>query len=78
MNKRSTIQSNFYKSALHARQHAHHLTQIHVAHLASLCTALQMEFLYSTTGDNGHTCFKRGHINENVFSHFAQLQVVRK
>ncbi len=63
------LQSDVDERALHARQYAHHTTQINIAHLAALPCALKMNLLNDAVLDQGNAGFKRCYVDQNVSTH---------
>jgi hypothetical protein len=57
------FQADVDEGALHARQHAHHLAQVDVAHQAALQRALDVQFLHGAVFDDRHPRLLRGPVD---------------
>ena len=69
MHEGGPLQADLDKGALHAGQHAHHLAQVDVAHLATLNAAFNVQLLHRALGDERDPRFEWRDVNEDVFSH---------
>jgi hypothetical protein len=70
-----TFQPDVDEGRLHARQHAHHLAEVDVAHQPTLQRALDVQFLHRTVLDHGHAGFLRRPIDQNfLLSHTLPLK----
>jgi hypothetical protein len=67
------LQADVDEGALHARQHAHHLAQVDVAHQAALERALDVQLLHRAVLDDGHARFLRGPVDEEDVLHAMAL-----
>lgn len=67
--KGRALRANVNKGRLHARQHAHHLAQINIAHLPALQRALHVQLLHRAVFHHGHACFLGGVVDENFLLH---------
>ena len=72
------LQPDVDKGRLHARQHARHLAQIHVADQAALERALDMQLLHRAVLDDGHARFLRRPVDEDVLAGHGGLDRQRK
>ena len=69
MQKGGALQPDIDKGRLHARQHAHHLAQVDIAHTPTLQCAFDMQFLHHAVLDHGGARLLRRPVDQNVLLH---------
>ena len=67
--ERRALQADVDERGLHARKHAHNLTEVDVADQPARECALDVELLNGGLLDDGHARFLRRDIDEDVFGH---------